>query len=124
MAIDRFKLADELNALRELAARKWKEDPLPVGRAAMDRLKREIEENDLHKNIAELETDGYTILAPGTAAPLDLIDRIKTAMDRLAESKRTDTMGSAWLRFHPLSYVARRSRLRGSFNGTSAANVG
>ena len=95
MAIDRFKLADELNALRELAARKWKEDPLPVGRAAMDRLKREIEENDLHKNIAELETDGYTILAPGTAAPLDLIDRIKTAMDRLAESKRTDTMGSA-----------------------------
>ena len=95
MAIDRFKLADELNALRELAARKWKEDPLPVGRAATDRLNREIEENDLHKNIAELETDGYTILPPGKAAPPDLIERIKTAMDRLAQSNRTDMMGSA-----------------------------
>ncbi|SVE50974.1 uncharacterized protein METZ01_LOCUS503828, partial [marine metagenome] len=46
VAIDRFRLADELNALRELAARKWKDDPLPVGRAASERLKREIEEND------------------------------------------------------------------------------
>ena len=55
MAIDRFQLADELNALRDLASRKWKDDPLPVGRAASERLKREIEENDLHKNIAELE---------------------------------------------------------------------
>ena len=91
MAIDRFQLEVELNALRDLALRKWKDDPLPAGRAASERLKREIEENDLHKNIAELETDGYTILPPGKSAPLDLIERIKTAMDRLAQSKRTDS---------------------------------
>lgn len=94
MAIDRVRLAEELNSLRELAAKKWAEDPLPVGQAAWERLKADIEEHDLHKNIAELETDGYTILPPGKAAPLDLIERIKQAMLRLLETTRSDTLGA------------------------------
>ena len=43
MAIDRIALARELNHLRELAKEKWKEDPLPTGRDAEVRLRKEIQ---------------------------------------------------------------------------------
>lgn len=95
MAIDRFALAGELNKLRKLAAKKWADDPLPVGHLASVRLKADIEAHDLHKNIAELETDGYTILPPGKAAPLALIERIKEAMVRLLATTHSDAMGGA-----------------------------
>lgn len=95
MAIDRFALAEEMGALRQLAAKKWAEDPLPVGRAATQRLQAEIEEHELHRNIAELETDGYTVLPPGKAAPLELIERIKHAMLHLLETTHSDAMGAA-----------------------------
>ncbi len=92
MAIDPHQLAEELRSLRELAADRWAEDPLPVGRAALERLKSEIDTHDLHRNVADLETDGYTILEPGKAAPLELIDELKAAMQRLrAQRKSKDT---------------------------------
>ena len=68
MAIDRIALARELNQLRELAKEKWKEDPLPTGRDAEVRLRKEIQELGLESHIADLETDGYTVLPPGKAA--------------------------------------------------------
>ena len=95
MAIDRYLLAKELNALRELALKKWAEDPLPVGRAAIERLKTEIDAHDLQQNITELETDGYTILPPGKAAHIDLIERIKQAMLRIMATTRSDVMGAS-----------------------------
>ena len=95
MAIDRYQLANELAALRDLAAERWSEDPLPVGRAALDRLKREIDEHDLHRNVAELETDGYTVLPPGKAGPLSLIEEIKAAMRRLQETRPSDALGAS-----------------------------
>ena len=70
MAIDRIALARELNQLRELAKEKWKEDPLPTGRDAEVRLRKEIQELGLESHIADLETDGYTVLPPGKAAPI------------------------------------------------------
>ena len=93
MAIDRFALAEELNTLRTLAADKWAESPLPVGEAATKQLKADIEAHGLSENIAELELDGYTVLPPGKAAPLELIDRIKQAILRLLENKKSDAMG-------------------------------
>ncbi|MEM7016789.1 MAG: phytanoyl-CoA dioxygenase family protein [Pseudomonadota bacterium] len=95
MAIDRFTLAKELSELRALALEKWAEDPLPVGKAAKECLQVDIEKYDLHKNIAELELDGYTVLPPGKAAPLELIERLKQAMTRLHETSCTDAMGGA-----------------------------
>ena len=95
MAIDRYQLANELATLRDLAAERWSEDPLPVGRAALDRLKREIDEHDLHRNVAELETDGYTVLPPGKAGPLSLIEEIKAAMRRLQETRPSDALGAS-----------------------------
>ena len=39
----------------------------------------------MHKYIVDLETDGYTVLPPGTAGPPELIDRLKAAMNRLVD---------------------------------------
>lgn len=83
MTIDRHALADELEELRALAVKRWAEDPLPVGEVASARLKADIEANGLQANIAQLEVDGYTVLPPGQAAPLELIDRLTEAMERL-----------------------------------------
>lgn len=95
MAIDPHQLAAELGSLRGLAAGRWAEDPLPVGHAALERLKGEIDAHNLHRNIAELETDGYTVLPPGTAAPLELIDEIKAAMLRLRDTRQTGVLGAS-----------------------------
>lgn len=94
MAIDHRALAEEMKVLRDLAAEKWAQDPLPVGRAALERLKADIDEHDLHKNIAELETDGYTVLPPGKAAPIELVERIKEAMLQLEEKWQTNRLGA------------------------------
>lgn len=85
MAIDRYALMEELQALRALAAARWEEDPLPVGRAATERLQQEIEHYQMHEHIVQLETDGYTVLPPGKAGSPELIERIKAAMLRLAD---------------------------------------
>jgi hypothetical protein len=85
MAIDRYALMDELHALRVLAAARWEEDPLPVGRAATERLQQEIEQYDMHKHIVQLDTDGYTVLPPGKAGSPELIERLKAAMLRLSD---------------------------------------
>ena len=81
MAIDRIALARELNQLRELAKEKWKEDPLPTGRDAEVRLRKEIQELGLESHIADLETDGYTVLPPGKAAPIELFDELVSVME-------------------------------------------
>ena len=93
MAIDRYALARELKTLRTLAAERWKEDPLPTGWAATERLQREIAEHGLQDNIVQLETDGYTVLPPGKAGPPELIERLKAAVARLAD--RENGFGSA-----------------------------
>jgi ectoine hydroxylase-related dioxygenase (phytanoyl-CoA dioxygenase family) len=97
MAIDRFELAEQMQQLRDLARQKWQQDPLPVGAAATARLQADIDKYDLHRHIVQLETDGYTILPPGKAAPVGLIEKIKEAMKELqtrAPDSRLSTMES------------------------------
>ena len=74
-------LAEELGKLRQLAKAKWSEDPLPNGRQAEERLRKEISELGLEKHTMNLETDGYTVLPPGKAAPLELFERLKKAIE-------------------------------------------
>ena len=90
MSIDQVTLARELNHLRELAQKKWEEDPLPTGRDAEVRLKKEIQALALESHITDFETDGYTVLPPGTAAPIELFDEIASVMEGLAKRLKTD----------------------------------
>ena len=84
MPIDALALERELNALRELAAAKLTDEPIPAGKEAERRLQEDIERYDLKGEIADLETKGYAVLPPGKAAPLELFDRIRTAILRVA----------------------------------------
>jgi hypothetical protein len=94
VAIDRYALAKEMRALRGLARDKWQQDPLPVGPAATQQLQADIDVYELHKNIVQLETDGYTVIPPGKAAPVAIIERIKDAMLELATRVDTGSLGS------------------------------
>ena len=89
MPIDSYSLAKELNELRALAAKKLVLDPLPIGKEATARLQAKIEEHELQANIAELETQGYTVLPPGKAAPLEFVDRLRETILRLAADDRS-----------------------------------
>jgi len=80
MSIDPHTLASDLGARRELAANKWRADPLPTGRAAEAALQSEIDAHGLHEQIVQLETDGYAVLPPGKAAPIEIVARIKEVM--------------------------------------------
>ena len=72
MAIDALGLERDLNGLRELAAAKLADDPLPAGREAERRLWEDIERYELQAEVASLETKGYAVIAPEKAAPLEL----------------------------------------------------
>jgi len=93
MKIDTAALTDGLTHLRTLAAEKWSQDPLPVGEEATHRLRADIDRYELHQNIVDLELNGYTVLPPGVAGSLDLIERMKSAMLRIEREARTDNMG-------------------------------
>lgn len=92
--IDRYALAQSLADLRCLAAEKWAAEPLPSGAAATAALKEKIAKYELEGHIAQLETDGYTVLPPGKAGPLELIERIKSAMLDLEQRVKTDNLGN------------------------------
>ena len=93
MAIDRFELARELAELRRIALERSEGDPLPRGRACEERLLAEVAELDLHENITQLEVDGYTVLPPGKAAPLNLVERIQGAVQRVEEKRQGERFG-------------------------------
>jgi len=87
MAIDHVKLADELAELRSLALKKLAEEPLPQGSEANRRIRAEIRELGLEANIADLETQGYTLLGPGEAAPIEFTNRLRDAIVRVADQE-------------------------------------
>ncbi len=90
MGIDRVALAEELRQLRDLARIKWEEDPLPTGREAELRLRKEIKDLELEPYIADLETEGYAVLPPGKAAPPELFEEIRLVMEDLSKRVKTD----------------------------------
>ena len=77
---------DHLNKLHAIALRKLEEDPLPHGKEAEKRIRAEIRELDLEENVADLETNGYTVLPPGRAAPIEFTERLRDTILRLAET--------------------------------------
>ena len=103
---DAEKMMKRLTELRALAAAKLRDDPLPVGREATTRLHADIKKYELEKHIVELELDGYTILPPGKAGPIELFDRVHEAMLRIAsEQSRTGPLGQTLFHLLPQDRV-------------------
>ena len=93
MTIDNVALASGLADLRELAAKKFEADPLPVGQDAQRKLQAEIEKHDLKAEIADLETQGYAVIAPGKAAPMKLFDELRKVIKRIAQTDASANLG-------------------------------
>ena len=85
MAIDYVALARELAGLRELAAQKVRKEPLPTDRDAQRHVREEVHRLGLASNILDLETKGYTVLPPGSAAPTEFCDRLRDTILAIAE---------------------------------------
>ena len=62
------------------------------GQRAEVRLRKEIQELGLESHIADLETDGYTVLPPGKAAPIELFDELVSVMGDLSTKLPTDNL--------------------------------
>ncbi len=92
-ALDTNALAAHLAELRKLAMAKYEAEPLPTGDAARAALERELAALDLKSNIADLETNGYTVLPPGKAKPLEFFDQLREAILRLAKDDRSRNLG-------------------------------
>ena len=84
---------DHLEKLRTISLRKLGEDPLPHGKEAEKRIRAEIRELDLEKNVAELETQGYTILAPGEAGSIQFAERLRDKIMELIEAADPSGLG-------------------------------
>lgn len=84
---------DHLEQKRALAMDKYAQDPLPAtAKDARLRIQAEIAEHDLGAHVAELETQGYTILPPGRGAPTGLTDSLCDAILRVADERATDKL--------------------------------
>lgn len=94
MQIDSHSLHKSLEELRALAAAKLKDNPLPVGREAEERIRAEIAEHQLGTHIAELETLGYTILPPGKSAPTELVGRLRDKILARVDAGEVDSYGA------------------------------
>jgi hypothetical protein len=87
MALDHAGLVAELDILRALALKKLADDPLPAGIEAERRIRAEIAQLGLERNITELETKGYTALAPEDAAPAGFWERLRDVILRIADDE-------------------------------------
>jgi hypothetical protein len=89
MALDTDQILDDLSERRRVAARRYLEDPLPDGDDdARERLHCEIRQHGLAEHVVDLEMQGYTILPPGRAAPVEFTDRLRETIIRIAGQRR------------------------------------
>ena len=93
MTFDTNALTTHLAELRRLAMAKYEAEPLPTGEAARTALRQELDALDLKPHVADLETDGYTVLPPGKAKPLDFFDELRETILRLAKDDRSLDLG-------------------------------
>ena len=93
MALDTKPVIAHLAALRALAMAKYESDPLPTGDSARATLEREIKALDLKGHVADLETNGYTVLPPGKAKPTAFFDELRETLLRLARDDASRNLG-------------------------------
>lgn len=82
--------------LQALAQKRLVDDPLPRTEAeARERLAADIDKYDLAKHVVELDINGYTVLPPDKAAPIEFFDRLREAIERVdAERRAADDVSS------------------------------
>lgn len=93
MPIDHVSMMRELARLRELAARKVEADRLPVELNAQLHARAELGGLGLDQHAVDLETRGYTILPPGTAAPLEFCDQLRETILEIARQDQPEALG-------------------------------
>ena len=93
MPLDTKPLIAHLAELRALAMAKYDAEPLPTGDAARATLGRELDALDLKAHVADLETDGYTVLPPGKAKPVAFFDELRETLLRLAVDDSSRNLG-------------------------------
>ena len=93
MALDTKPLIAHLAEVRALAMAKYDADPLPTGDAARATLGRELDTLDIKAHVADLETDGYTVLPPGKAKPVAFFDELRETLLRLAVDDGSRNLG-------------------------------
>jgi hypothetical protein len=105
MAYDVDEILDDLNDLRRFAAKRYLEDPLPGGDwDARVRLQGEIEAHDLARHVVDLEMQGYTILPPGKAAPVEFTDRLRDTILSIAAERQARGVVNTLPLSHGLGY--------------------
>ena len=93
MALDTKPLIAHLAELRALAMAKYDAEPLPTGDAARATLGQELDALDLKAHVADLETDGYTVLPPGKAKPVAFFDELRDTLLGLAADDCSRNLG-------------------------------
>ncbi len=93
MTLDTQSLIAHLAQLRALAMAKYEAAPLPTGDGARAALAGELDALDLKGHVADLETDGYTVLPPGKAKPEEFFDELRDTLLRLAKHDRSRNLG-------------------------------
>ena len=93
MALDTKPLIAHLAEVRALAMAKYDAEPLPTGDAARATLGQELDALDLKAHVADLETDGYTVLPPGKAKPVTFFDELRDTLLRLAVDDSSRNLG-------------------------------
>ncbi len=93
MTLDTKALTNHLAELRGVAMAKYAAEPLPTGEEARAAIERELAALDLKAHVGDLETNGYTVLAPGVAKPLAFFDELRETLLRLARDDRSLDLG-------------------------------
>ena len=93
MPLDTKPLIAHLAELRALAMAKYDAEPLPTGDAARAILGQELDALDLKAHVADLETDGYTVLPPGKAKPVAFFDELRDTLLGLAADDCSRNLG-------------------------------
>ena len=93
MALDTKPLIAHLAELRALAMAKYEAEPLPTGDAARATLGQELDALGLKVHVADLETDGYTVLPPGKAKPVAFFAELRETLLRLVADDRSRDLG-------------------------------
>jgi hypothetical protein len=111
MPIDHVALMRELAVLRALAARKVEEDRLPTEWEAQRQALRDVRELGLDAHAVDLETKGYTVLPPGTAAPREFCDQLRDTILRIDREERPAALGPGSPRGRLLWHLLPRDRI-------------
>lgn len=82
---------DALDEKRNYVAQRLAEEPLPRGRDATAAVREEIRQLGLEDQVADLETDGFTVVPPAKVNQPGLVERLRAATERVEATRPPNT---------------------------------